>query len=100
MEIKKSIKRWVSNKAEECKAVSPLFSYALDRKLTLLERFRIRFHLLTCNACTNYVANLSFLRDAVVVQGSKIESDAISIPLKADAKDRLKAALRSKSDLE
>lgn len=95
IELKKTIKKWISNKAEACKDVSPLFSYALDRELSLIERFRIKFHLLTCNACKSYVTNLGFMREVFHAQEKKLEPVKPSQTLSEDAKDRLKKALES-----
>ncbi len=94
MGIKKRIKSWVSIRAESCKSVAPLFSHALDRKLTLTERLRMRFHLMLCTACTNYVANIGFLRDVFHAHSDKIERDEISTPLSPAAKARIKEALK------
>jgi formate dehydrogenase maturation protein FdhE len=96
MSLKLKIKKWVANKAEQCKNVAPLYSYALDRKLTLLERFRIRFHLLTCNACTSYLKNLNFMHDVFHTQAEQIESENLHVSLSQDAKERIKANLKSR----
>ena len=93
MGIKLRIKRWVSNKAESCKSVAPLFSYALDRKLTVSERLRMRFHLMLCTACNNYVANLGFMSRVFHHHGEKIERDENTRPMSSDAKDRIKKAM-------
>lgn len=95
MSLKFRIKRWISIRAERCKNVAPLYSYALDRKLTLLERFRIKFHLLTCNACTNYVTNLSFMHDVFQTQANQIEAEKMHVTLSDEAKERLKKRLQS-----
>jgi hypothetical protein len=95
MSLKFKIKKWISQKAEQCKKVAPLYSYALDRKLTLFERFRVRFHLLTCNACTSYVTNLSFMHDVFQAQEKQIEADKIHGTLSDEAKERLKKRLQS-----
>lgn len=94
MGIKKTVKSWVSLKAESCKSVAPLFSYALDRKLTLSERLRMRFHLMLCTACENYVANIGFLHDVFHAHSDKIETDQIRMPLSPDAKARIKEAMK------
>lgn len=95
MSFKLKIKKWIAGKAEECQNVAPLYSYALDRKLTLLERFRIRFHLLTCNACTNYVTNLNFMHDVFNVQEKQIEAEKLHVTLSEEAKKRLKQKLKA-----
>jgi hypothetical protein len=95
MSLKFKIKKWISNKAEQCKNVAPLFSYALDRKLTMVERIRIKFHLLTCNACTSYVTNLNFMHDVFHTQDKQIESEKLHVTLTDEAKERMKQRLKS-----
>ena len=93
--LKLKIKRWISQKAEQCRTVAPLYSYALDRRLTLIERFRIRFHLLTCNACTNYVDNLNFMHQVFQTQEQQIESEKLHVTLSDEAKERLKRKIKA-----
>lgn len=95
MNLKLRIKRWISIRAEQCKNVAPLYSYALDRKLTIIERLRIKFHLLTCNACTSYVTNLGFMHDVFQTQENQIEAEKLHVTLSDEAKERLKKRLRS-----
>jgi hypothetical protein len=95
MSLKLKIKKWIANQAEQCKNVAPLYSYALDRKLTLLERLRIRIHLLTCNACTSYVKNLNFMHDVFHAQNEQIEAEKPHVSLSQDAKERMKEKLKS-----
>ncbi len=95
LNLRKTIKFWIARKTEDCKAISPLFSYALDRKLALSERIRIKIHLFTCSACENYVSNLGFMHDVFTIQNERIENEEIHLSLTSDAKDRLKKALES-----
>lgn len=95
MDLKLKLKRWIGRYAEDCKTVSPLYSYALDRNITLVERIRIRFHLLTCNACTNYVQNISMMRDIFRSHDGSADSDHAHASLSPDAKERIKSALKS-----
>lgn len=87
--------RWLALKTEECKDVTPLFSYAYDRRLTLIERLRVKLHLFTCGACTNYVSNLKFMHEVFHVQDNVIEPEKIHISLSNEAKERMKKALES-----
>ena len=92
---KAAFKRWLALKTEECKDVTPLFSYYYDRRLSLIERLRVRLHLFTCGACTNYVSNIKFMHKVFQVQDNVIESEKIHVSLSADAKERMKKALES-----
>jgi hypothetical protein len=95
--LKLKIKKWISQKAEQCRTVAPLYAFALDRRLTLRERFRIRFHLLTCNACTNYVDNLNFMHKVFQAQEEQIEEGKLHSTLSDEAKIRLKRKIKEQN---
>jgi hypothetical protein len=90
-------KRWLSIKAEECKMVTPLFSNAFDRKLSLVEKLRVRLHLYTCGACLNYVSNLKFMYEIFHAQEECFENEKIHVSLSPEAKERIKEKLRTQS---
>jgi predicted anti-sigma-YlaC factor YlaD len=48
-----------------CKEVHRLVSEGLDRELSLLERTRMRAHLLVCRACQNFNGQMAFMRRAM-----------------------------------
>jgi len=48
-----------------CKEASRLISQGLDRQLPLSSRILLRFHLLWCDACTNFEAQVAYLRRAM-----------------------------------
>lgn len=48
-----------------CKEVHRLTSEGLDRKLSLVERARVRMHLLVCTACQNFTAQMQLIRRAM-----------------------------------
>ena len=48
-----------------CREVHRLVSEGLDRDLTLIERTRMRLHLIVCFACTNFNAQMSLIRRAM-----------------------------------
>lgn len=48
-----------------CREVHRLVSEGLDRELSLLERARMRAHLLVCRACQNFQGQMTLLRRAV-----------------------------------
>ena len=95
MVLKAKFKNWLAHKTEDCKQVSPLFSYACDRKLSLIEKLRVRLHLYTCGACLNYVSNLKFMHDVFDAQEENLEKEKIQVPLSPESKERIKQALKS-----
>ncbi len=47
-----------------CKEATRLLSEAQDRGLSWTERLRLETHLLMCRGCTNFKAQMAFLREA------------------------------------
>jgi predicted anti-sigma-YlaC factor YlaD len=48
-----------------CKEVHRLTSEGMDRELTLVERTRVRVHLMVCNACRNFTEQMDLIRKAM-----------------------------------
>jgi predicted anti-sigma-YlaC factor YlaD len=48
-----------------CKQATALVSQGLDRQLSRWERFKLRLHLLICDACSNFARQAAFIRRAV-----------------------------------
>lgn len=94
MNFKAKLKTWLAMKTEDCKNVSPLFSYSFDRKLSLIERLRVRLHLYTCGACLNYVSNLKFMTEVFHAQEENFDNEKIHAPLSPEAKERIKQNLK------
>ena len=48
-----------------CREVHRLVSEGMDRELSLVERTRMRLHLMVCRACTRFNAQMGLLRRAM-----------------------------------
>ena len=48
-----------------CREVHRLVSEGLDRKLSIIERLRMRLHLLVCGACTRFQDQMDLLHRAM-----------------------------------
>jgi hypothetical protein len=48
-----------------CREVHRLVSEGMDRKLSIVERGRMRIHFVMCTACTRFDQQLDLLRKAV-----------------------------------
>ena len=48
-----------------CKEVHRLVSEGMDRDLSLVERLRMRLHLVVCDACTNFNGQMDLIRRAM-----------------------------------
>jgi predicted anti-sigma-YlaC factor YlaD len=80
-----------------CKEASQLQSDGFERSLTLMERIRLRIHLLICAACRNYSENLKLLNNIFhgLRKQQKIDEN-VSLP--DSDRDRIKEVLKNTSD--
>lgn len=57
-----------------CREVHRLVSEGMDRELSVVERLRMRMHLMVCEACTRFNGQMSLLRSAM--RGFPLDLDA------------------------
>ncbi len=77
-----------------CKEAARRQSEAMDQRLSSSRRLGLKLHLLLCKWCRRYGKQLKFLRSAAH-QCEQHESEAAGASLSPEARERLKAALRS-----
>lgn len=89
------ILEWIWIKARPCCEITPLISDALDRRLTLKERWRMWFHTAVCHWCRRFHKQAALIRRATHTLERAEEADAApDASLSADARDRINSALR------
>jgi hypothetical protein len=71
-----------------CKQASELLSQSMDRRLTWAERWRLRWHLFACEACTRFKRQMEFLRAAMQHSKGKL------FTLSPAARERMRNAMR------
>ena len=67
-----------------CHEVHRLVSEGQDRDLSVVEKIRVRLHLVVCDACTTFNAQMRFLRKAM--HRFEIPADAPTTPAPSSAK--------------
>ena len=75
-----------------CQQASQLLSQSLDRRLSRMERFRLRFHLLICRTCTRFGQQMLSLAKAIRQQVSLMEQNE-EIKLSEEAVKRITQAI-------
>ena len=65
----------------------------MDKELSLMMRIKLRIHYLMCSFCERYMKQLKYIRQVSRKFPEKI-GDVSDASLPADAKERMKAALR------
>lgn len=71
-----------------CKQASQIISQSLDRPLSILDRMKLKFHLLICQACYRFNQQLQLLSRVVKRLRDDTENDA-QIQLSSEAKARI-----------
>ena len=82
-----------------CKDASQLISQSYDRRLGLMEKIGLKFHLLICKSCQVFNRQLAFLQQMckrIAVQPVNVNS--MQLGLKTDARERILKELRRKHD--
>lgn len=59
---------------DTCRDISALVSRAMDNRLSLGERLRVRLHLLLCQACRQFAHQMQLLRSATRQLRQRAES--------------------------
>lgn len=72
----------------DCKHASRLISQSMDRRLSFAERMGLRFHLLLCDACSNFFRQVGLLRSTVRRMVQQTENDD-AIRLSEPARERI-----------
>lgn len=74
-----------------CKETIEMASNSLDRKLSLIERIKLKLHLLICKHCKNYTNQLNFIHKFNDSADKHIEG--LDNKLSSSAKSRLQASI-------
>lgn len=76
-----------------CPEVVRILSLGMDKRLSLMMRTKLRIHYLMCSFCQRYMKQLKYIREVSREFPNKI-GDVSDASLTADAKERMKAAMR------
>lgn len=77
-----------------CPEVVRILSLGMDKHLSLAMRIKLRLHFLMCSFCERYMKQLKYMRQVAREFPEKI-GEVSNASLSPDAKERMKAALRS-----
>jgi hypothetical protein len=95
--VMKAFARTVAAILPSCKEATRLQSAALDRRLTLLERFSLRCHLVICKWCRRYGRQIQYLCSAAR-EHAQHDPLAPAQGLPPEARERIKRTLQAAKD--
>lgn len=76
----------------DCKHASQLASQSMEARLPWRQRIALRFHLMLCDACTNFVRQLHMLRAAMAQRRHSAENEP-GVSLSKQARERIAEAV-------
>ena len=80
----------------DCKHATQLASQAMEGRLSLRQRIVLRFHLMLCDVCTNFVRQLHLLRAALAQLRHQAEN-APEARLSYQARERIAEAVATQA---
>ncbi len=73
----------------------PVMSESLERRLGLVERTKLRLHLLVCAWCARYLKQIKLLKQAVSQRELRADDYASRLKLTKEARHRISESLRN-----
>lgn len=73
----------------------PVMSESLERRLGLVERAKLRLHLLVCAWCARYLKQIKLLKQAVSQREFSADDEASPLKLTDEARRRISESLRN-----
>ena len=95
-----ALRYWLLRRLPTCRQLVPVMSQSLERPLSLRERVAMKIHLWVCIWCVRYLEQLNFMREALRARGQQLPGEDAGpegVSLTAEARERLKSALRRSS---
>jgi hypothetical protein len=84
----------------DCQHATQLASQSMERRLPFRQRMALWFHLRICDACSEFVRQLRWMRVELLQWRRRVEND-VSLHLSEEARARLTAAMQAQAqDLE
>jgi anti-sigma factor RsiW len=93
--IKRYFIRLLWRLTPDCKDITALLSQSLDRRLSARERIETKLHLYSCQACSRYISQIQFVRDAFRELENETDAGKSKAVLSDEARDRIKAAIKT-----
>ncbi len=89
---------WLIKMTPPCNQIVQLVSEGMDHPLPLGTKLKVRLHVLICKWCERYKQQLIFIRSAMRHSPDKLMGQEQSAGLSAEARERLKQALRQQQN--
>jgi len=91
-----AVKKAMGIVVPSCDETSHLISQALDENISLIQKLRIRMHLMFCKYCRNFMKQMSLIRTIMKRQAvdEKLDKASRDISLSDQARKRIETQLK------
>ena len=90
-----AVKKAMGIVVPSCDETSHLISQALDENISLIQKLRIRMHLMFCKYCRNFMKQMSLIRAIMKRQAVDEKSDKVGeVSLSDQARKRIETQLK------
>ncbi|HEV8368848.1 MAG TPA: hypothetical protein VGQ39_12920 [Pyrinomonadaceae bacterium] len=87
---RKAARRWLLRTLQPCQVIVPVMSESLERRLGVVERTKLRLHLLVCAWCARYLKQIKLLRQAISQREfTSADDNASPLKLSDEARQRI-----------
>lgn len=90
---KHSVRYWLLRRLPTCQQTVAKLSEAMEHRLTLSDRIRVKVHLWICAWCQWYFEHLHVMRDAARAKGAESTDLAPRSTLSDEARERIRRKL-------
>jgi 3-methyladenine DNA glycosylase AlkD len=77
-----------------CKEVARLVSEGQDRRLSLLDRLHVRYHMIMCAVCRRFANQMKFVHRLAQRMGEPESVDTFDRSLSPEARSRIESRLK------
>lgn len=86
---------FIWRKLPPCRDMVKIITRSMDERISFKEWLLMKFHLLSCDPCVNFIKQLKFIGGALHRHNEKLFQNDDSVHLSDDARRRMREALRS-----
>jgi hypothetical protein len=87
---------WFARRLPACEHTIEQLSLAMDRRLRVIDRLKLKLHLMICPFCERYGRQITLVRTALRREAAETErGQTVKYQLPSDARERIKQALHT-----
>lgn len=87
------VRQWILRNSQSCQQMVQLMSETMERRPSVAEYLKLRWHLIVCTWCSIYLQQIRFLRSGLRFQASPGHKPEPTPSLSSEARQRIAAKI-------